>query len=61
MFKAFYKIITDRLDEGWVGGYWLWNYDAGQVVSDPSPDDGYYTHGKLADALVEQYFKNPNR
>ncbi|MDQ4099356.1 MAG: glycoside hydrolase TIM-barrel-like domain-containing protein [Chloroflexota bacterium] len=59
MFQAFYKIITDRADEGWVGGYWLWNYDAGQMVSDPSPDDGYYTHGKLADALVEQYFKNP--
>ena len=59
MFKAFYKIITDRLDEGWVGGYWLWNYDAGQLPADPSPDDGYYTHGKLADAIVEQYFKNP--
>nr|WP_246529297.1 calcium-binding protein [Microvirga zambiensis] len=29
------------------------------MVSDPSPDDGYYTHGKLADVIVEQYFKNP--
>ncbi|WP_230530962.1 glycoside hydrolase family 113 [Microvirga roseola] len=59
MFEAFYKIITDRANEGWVGGYWLWNYDAGQLPADPSPDDGYYTHGKLADDLVEQYFKNP--
>ncbi|MBM6579511.1 hypothetical protein ILT44_04895 [Microvirga sp. BT689] len=59
MFQAFYKIITDEANEGWVGGYWLWNYDAGQMVADPSPDDGYYTHGKLADQLVEQYFKDP--
>jgi Ca2+-binding RTX toxin-like protein len=59
MFKAFYKIITDEANEGWVGGYWLWNYDAGEMVSDPSPDDGYYTHGKLSDEVVEQYFKNP--
>lgn len=57
MFKAFYKIITDRLDEGWMGGYWLWNYDANQP--NPAPDVGYNTDGKLSDALVEQYFKNP--
>lgn len=59
MYKAFYQIITDRADEGWVGGYWLWNYDAGQEVSNPSPDDGYSTHGKRVDAVVEQYFKDP--
>ncbi|MGF9761486.1 glycoside hydrolase TIM-barrel-like domain-containing protein [Microvirga sp. 0TCS3.31] len=57
MFKAFYKIITDRLDEGWMGGYWLWNYDANQP--DSTPDVGYSTHGKRSDAVVEQYFKNP--
>ncbi|MBF9194541.1 glycoside hydrolase family 113 [Microvirga terrestris] len=57
MFKAFYKIITDRIDEGWMGGYWLWNYDANQP--NPAPDSGYGTDGKLADAIVEQYFKNP--
>ena len=59
MHQAFYKILTDRAGEGWVGGYWLWNYDASEAVSDPSPDNGYSTHGKRADALVEQYFKNP--
>ncbi|MEE1657007.1 glycoside hydrolase TIM-barrel-like domain-containing protein [Microvirga sp. CF3062] len=57
MFKAFYKIITDRADEGWMGGYWLWNYDANQP--NPAPDVGYGTDGKLSDAIVEQYFKNP--
>jgi Ca2+-binding RTX toxin-like protein len=57
MFKAFYKIITDRLDEGWIAGYWLWGYDANQP--DPTPDRGYITDGKLADAIVEQYFKDP--
>jgi Ca2+-binding RTX toxin-like protein len=59
MHKAFYKIITDRVDEGWLGGYWHWNYDAGMDVSDPAPDDGFNTHGKRADALIEQYFKDP--
>ncbi|WP_201859874.1 glycoside hydrolase family 113 [Microvirga soli] len=59
MHKAFYKIITDRVDEGWLAGYWLWNYDASAAVIDPAPDTGYSTHEKLADALVEQYFKNP--
>ncbi|MGO4389335.1 hypothetical protein AB4Y85_17545 [Microvirga sp. 2YAF29] len=59
MHQAFYKIITDRVGEGWVGGYWLWNYDASEEISNPSPDDGFGTHGKRADALVEQYFKNP--
>lgn len=59
MHQAFYKIITDRAGEGWMGGYWLWNYDASEAVSDPSPDDGFSTHGKRTDALVEQYFKNP--
>jgi Ca2+-binding RTX toxin-like protein len=59
MHQAFYKVITDRAGEGWVGGYWLWNYDASEAVSDPRPDDGFSTHGKRTDALVEQYFKNP--
>ncbi|MBB4039267.1 hypothetical protein GGR34_000902 [Microvirga flocculans] len=59
MHQAFYKIITDRANEGWIGGYWLWNYDASEAVSDPRPDDGFSTHGKRTDALVEQYFKNP--
>ena len=59
MHKAFYKILTDRVDEGWIGGYWHWNYDAGMDVSNPSPDDGFNTHGKRADALIEQYFKDP--
>jgi|GEM_PF-3850936 len=59
MHKAFYKILTDRLDEGWLAGYWFWNYDASAGVIDPSPDVGYSTHGKLADTLVEQYFKDP--
>jgi Ca2+-binding RTX toxin-like protein len=48
---------TDWTGEGWIAGYWLWGYDANQP--DPSPDLGYSTHGKLADAIVEQYFKDP--
>jgi len=59
MFKAFYKIITDRVNEGWISGYWLWNYDAGPAASDPAADDNYYTHGKPSDAIIEGYFKNP--
>ncbi|MBJ6126772.1 glycoside hydrolase family 113 [Microvirga splendida] len=59
MFKAFYKIITDRVGEGWIAGYWFWNYAQGSDSFDENPDDNYYTHGKLADAVIEQYFKNP--
>jgi Ca2+-binding RTX toxin-like protein len=59
MFKAFFKIITDRVGEGWIAGYWFWNYAAGTDSYDENADDNYYTHGKLADTVVEQYFKNP--
>ncbi|WP_112663014.1 glycoside hydrolase family 113 [Microvirga flavescens] len=58
MFKAFFKILTDY-KAPWIGGYWLWNYDAGQLPLDPSPDNGYYTHGKVADSVIETYLKNP--
>ncbi|MGO4705280.1 cadherin domain-containing protein [Microvirga sp. 2MCAF38] len=57
MFRAFFKIITDAANKDWVAGYWLWNYDASEYPADPSPDDGYYTHGKPADAIIEQYMK----
>ncbi|HEY8384393.1 MAG TPA: glycoside hydrolase TIM-barrel-like domain-containing protein [Microvirga sp.] len=59
MHKAFFKIVTDRLHEDWLAGYWMWNYDGGPDATNAEPDRGYSTHGKLADRVLEQYQKNP--
>jgi len=58
MYRAFFKAITDYKGS-WLGGYWLWNYDSGASASDPVPDSNYFTHGKPADAIIEQYMHDP--
>ncbi|MGO4389384.1 hypothetical protein AB4Y85_17790 [Microvirga sp. 2YAF29] len=55
MYQAFFKIITEPANKEWIAGYWLWNYDASEYPADPSPDDGYYTHAKPADAVIKHY------
>ncbi len=58
LFRAFFKVLGDFKGD-WLGGYWLWNWDAGPDAANPAADNGYYTQGKQSDAVITQWMTNP--